>query len=245
MAETRCTRLLIGLLLAGGMVSTARAQTVYESNSGKGKVYSDHPLPGSKPVELRPLNVIEAAPAGAVQAKTPARNTTDSDPSGKSGASGKPEPSAPPYRSLAVVFPEAGGSVAANNATFEVRVSIDPPLRIAQGHAFSLRLDGRTVPGRYTSTEMMIPPEFFGDVAPAGAQQHVVEAAVVDAEGRVIFKASPVGFQTRFVTVLQRPHRLPKAEGATPPVAPKSVPKQPAASEPGPAGPQLPDLRTQ
>ena len=68
-------RLLIGLLLAGVMVvSTARAQTVYESNSGKGKVYSDHPLPGSKPVELRPLNVIEAAPAGAVQAKTPARN---------------------------------------------------------------------------------------------------------------------------------------------------------------------------
>lgn len=212
--------LLKQFLLFGGLVCacSVTAQTVYESKGGQGKVYSDRPVPGGKPVELRPLNVIEPVPVQAA----PAPASVDETRPGP--------PSAPPYRSLAVVFPEAGGSVAANNATFEVRVSIDPPLQIARGHAFMLRMDGRGVPGRYTSTEMMIPPEFFGDVAPAGVQQHVIEAYVVDAQGGTLLSAAPVSFQTRFVTVLQRPHSLQPLPKPLPRPRPEPVP----APEPGP-----------
>jgi Domain of unknown function (DUF4124) len=206
------TRLFVcGLLLASGAV----AQTVYESKGSKGRVFSDQPMPGGKPVELPPLNIIEAVP---VPPATPKGVVEEA----------KPAPALPAYRSLTVVFPEAGGSVAANYATFEVRVSIDPPLLISKGHAFKLRLDGRPVPGRYTATEMMVPPEFFGDVMPAGVQRHVLEVSVVDEQGGTLLTSAAVDFQTRFVNVLQRPHRLA-------PSYPAPVPKPEPKPEPKPA----------
>jgi hypothetical protein len=206
----RMAMLFCGVVLLG----TAVAQTVYESKGGQGKVYSDRPLPGGKPVDLKPLNVIEAT---TVTPAAPKAATEEAKPAVAAATA---------YRSLTVVFPEAGGSVAANNATFEVRVSIDPPLQIAKGHAFSLRLDGRTVPVRYTATEMMIPPEFFGDVIPAGAQQHVLEVSVVDAQGSSLLSAAPVSFQTRFVNVLQRPHQPGLGGIGSPPQYPhKPMPK--------------------
>jgi hypothetical protein len=196
---------VLAFLMAVGPV---HAQTVYESKGSAGKVYSDRPLPGGKPVELKPLNVVDpvpVAPEAASPAPPPAPDRKDVTVA---------------YRSFSVVFPESGGSVAANTGTFEVRVAIDPPLQISRGHAFVLRLDGRDVPGRFTATEMMVPPEFFGDVRPAGAQQHVIEASVVDLQGGIVTSAAPVGFQTRFVNVLQRPHPLP---GQRP--LPKPVPR--------------------
>lgn len=205
------------------------AQTVYESKGSKGRVYSDQPAPGSKPVELPPLNVIEAVPVPPPAPKT-----------GVEVAS--PAANVPLYRSLAVVFPEAGGSVAANYATFEVRVSIDPPLLVGKGHAFSLRLDGRPVPGRFTATEMMVPPEFFGDAMPAGVQRHVLEVSVVDGQGATLLTSAPVDFQTRFVNVLQRPHRLP-APYPSPYPSPYPAPVHKPASKPAPALEPLPDSR--
>jgi hypothetical protein len=199
-----------GLLLAWGVL----AQTVYESTGGQGKVYSDRPLPSGKPVDLQPLNVIEAPPAqNTVRPRSDAQESV------------KAAPPAPTYRKLSVVFPEASGSVSANYATFEVRVSIEPPLQIDMGHALVFRMDGRNVPGRYTATEIMIPPEFFGDVAPAGVQQHVLQAFVVDGEGRMIVAATPVSFQTRFVNVLQRPHPLSQKPLPVPLPLPRPLPQ--------------------
>lgn len=182
-------------LLALTFAAAAPAQTVYETRGATGKVYSDRPLPGSKAVDLKPLTVIEPLPVEAPAARP--QEATASVPG-------------PAYRSLAIVFPEQNGSVAANTGSFEVRVTLDPPLRIASGHAFVLRLDGRNVPGRHTVSEMTVPPEFFGDVVPAGVQAHVVEASVVDLQGAVLIAAEPVSFQTRFVTLLQRPRIVPK-----------------------------------
>lgn len=217
---------LAWLLLPG----PAQPQTVYESKNGEGKTYSDRPLPGSKAVELRPLNVIEPLPVAPTAG--PRRD-------GAFVPDGKPAPVAT-YRSLAVVFPEVDGSVAANYATFEVRVAVDPPLQVENGHAFTLRLDGRPVPGRYTATEMMIPPEFFGNVAPAGVQRHVLEASIVDAGGQPLLVASPVSFQTRFVTVLQRPRvqRLPPH-----PLPPSLPPHGRRGMEPAPTVPAAPMMR--
>jgi len=176
----------------------ATGESVYEAKDGRSKVYSDRPLPGSKPLALPPPNVIER------QQPLPAAKAVEAK-------SVQSREAAPVYRSLAVVFPEAGGSVAANQATFEIRVAVDPPLRVDRGDAFVLRLDGRPVPGRYTVTEMMIPPEFFEGVAPAGVQRHVVEASVVDGAGNVLLTAPAVEFQSRFVNKLQRPrHEVPQ-----------------------------------
>jgi hypothetical protein len=205
-----------GLLLALGVA----AQTVYESTGGQGKVYSDRPLPGGKPADLQPITVIEGPPARtAVRPRSDAQETV------------KVAPPAPTYRKLSVVFPEASGSVAANYATFEVRVSIEPPLRIDMGHALEFRMDGRNVPGRYTATEIMIPPEFFGDVAPAGVQQHVLQAFVVDGQGSTIVAATPVSFQTRFVNVLQRPH--PLSQKPLPVPLPLPLPRSLPQTRPG------------
>lgn len=219
----RTILLVCGLLLASGVM----AQTVYESKGGKGRVYSDQPLPGSKPVELPPLNIIEPVPVAPAAPKAGIEDA-------------RPAVSVPAYRNLAVVFPEAGGSVAANYATFEVRVSIDPPLQVGKGHAFSLRLDGRAVPGRYTATEIMVPPEFFGDLMPAGVQRHVLEVSVVDAQGGTLLTSVPVDFQTRFVNVQQRPHRLvPPYPYPAPVQKPTPIP----APKPAPALEPQPDSR--
>ena len=204
----KCLSIAVALLLAWGVA----AQTVYESTGAQGKVYSDRPGPGGKAVELQPLNVIEVPPAPATVPPGPATQEVVN-----------PVPAAPAYRRLSVVFPEASGSVAANHATFEVRVSVEPPLQIDRGHALVFRMDGRNVPGRHTSTEVMFPPEFFGDVAPAGVQQHVLQAYVVDAQGSTIIAATPVSFQTRFVNVLQRPHS--PSQGPLPTPTPKPLPR--------------------
>jgi len=220
-------RLFILLLCGAACATSAVAQTVYEGKGPAGKVYSDRPLPGGRAVELKPLTVIEPIP---VPPASPAQ----------SGQMAVRPAVQPAYRSFAIVFPEPDGSVAANTGTFEIRVAIEPPLQIASGHSFALRIDGRSVPGRYTATEMMVPPDFFGDSMPAGAQRHVVEASVIDLSGSTVISAQPVSFQTRFVNALQRPHvpqRPPPAAGGLPaaPKAPAYLPMQklPAAGKSG------------
>jgi hypothetical protein len=198
-----------GAALALSCSGLVLAQTVYESTGAGGRVYSDRPLPGGKPVDLKPINVIEAPPVRPPSAvPTPAGAGVEPAESAESAAVR--------YRNFAVVFPESGGSVVANNAVFEVRVSVDPPLQIARGHAFALRLDGRNVPGRYTATEMIVPPEFFRDMVLSGGQPHVVEVEIVDATGGVVLAAPPVSFHSRFVNVVRQPAVVPK---------PRAVPK--------------------
>lgn len=208
----------LAALLCCGAVS---AQTVYESKQGGSTMYSDRPLPGGRPVELKPLNVIESAPAPP-PAAAPAPDAAEKD-----------DAAPPKYRSFAVTYPESGGSVLAN-AVFEVRVSIDPPLQIAKGHAFTLRFDGRSVPGRFTTTEMVVPPEFFGDTLAVGTQQHVLDAAVVDARGTVLTTAAPVGFYSRMVNVLSPRPRPPMPAPKLPPPKPPSPPVEDKLERGGP-----------
>ena len=192
---------LVSLLAASGLP----AQTIYESRDASGtRVFTDRPSAGAKPVELKPLNIVEPVPLSPASPAQP-------DP---------PPSAAPGYRRFGIVFPEADGTVGINMATFEVRVAIDPPLRIADGHAFVFRMNGRNIPGRFTATENMVPPEFFGDTLPAGSQQNVIEASVIDGQGNVVMRAAPVSFQTRFVNRLQRPRQPPGAEAVPLPVPP-------------------------
>lgn len=196
----------------------AGAQTVYESRSGQGRVFSDRPEPGSRPIELRPLNVAE--PVKGSVAQTPA-----GEKDGKESKEKSVKEAVPAYRSFDVVFPEADGSVAINNGTFQINLRSDPPLQIGQGHAFTVRLNGRQVPGRYTATEFMVPQEFFGDAVPVAVQRYQLDASIVDAAGTTITTAAPVQFNGRYVTILQNPaYRRQPLHPAKPPLSSTPTP---------------------
>lgn len=218
-AESQAIITAFFLLLAVLFYSaTASAQAVYETRGANGPVFSDKPQPGAKAVELRPLNVIDNASLTGRSSteKTGAPGTTPKsapDTAGKQKPEGEKEAIA--YRSFSIVFPENDGSVWANTAVFEVRVAVDPPLQLGEGHAFTVSISGKPVGQRFTATEFMIPPEFWGDQPPPPNQRMQLTARLVDRNGAVLKEAAPVQFQMRFATILQRPHSLrpqPKVE---------------------------------
>ena len=225
----------------GVMLVTASAavfaQGVYVIQTDKGPVFSDKPQAGAKEVTLRPLSVVPSvketkpieAPPPVASRESPSRPREDS---GRGDA-------APAYSSLAIVEPADNGSVVANTGVFEVRLAIDPPLRLGEGHAFVVRINGRTVAQRFTATEFLIPAEFWAENPPPANQMAQLDVAVVDGGGQVLRRASPVRFMMRYVTVLNQPrptvlspiapHHFP-ARPKLKPELPKSEPVKPQAS---------------
>lgn len=202
--------------------ATLHAQGVYVTPGAKGPVFSDKPQPGAREVTLQPLNVVAPEPAHRPAATAPAPGTADSR---------MPEATVQAYRSFSVVSPEDNGSAAANTALFEVRVAVDPPLQLGAGHAFVVSINGRPVGQRFTATEFMIPPEFWGDTLPPANQGMQLDASIVDAGGQVIRKATPIRFFMRFVTILNQPRR-PVPRPIAPPHRPSPQAK-PALEMPG------------
>ncbi|MGP1609550.1 MAG: DUF4124 domain-containing protein [Burkholderiales bacterium] len=216
------TSLAICLLLGA---ANATAQTVYKARGANGPVFTDQPLPGAKAVELPPLNVIDSkkltgnggTDQGAAPKKLDDNKTIDEKSAGSKEA-------ALEYRSFSIVSPENDGSVVANTALFEVRVTLDPALHLGEGHAITVSINGRPVGQRFTATEFMIPPEFWGDQLPPPNQRLQLDAAIVDGNGKVLKEAAPVQFQMRHATLLQHPRPLkpqptplPLAKPAAPP----------------------------
>jgi len=200
----------------------SHAQGVYVTQGANGPVFSDKPQPGAKEVTLKPLNVVPLLKAPKVPAAAP---TEVKEESGNADAAAP----APAYQSFAVLYPENNGSIVANTAVFDVRVAVDPALRLGEGHAFVVSLNGRPVGQRFTSTEFMIPPEFWGDTLPPPNQEMQLDASIVDANGQVLTSAAPVRFSLRYATVLNHPRRL------RPPVPPKAPPAPKPAKEREPA----------
>ena len=204
--------------------ATLQAQGVYVTPGAKGPVFSDRPQSGSREVTLQPLNVVAPEPASRPAASAPAPGAGDS---------AMPEFSVPAYRSFSVVSPEDNGSAAANTALFEVRVAVDPPLQLGAGHAFVVSINSRPVGQRFTATEFIVPPEFWGDTLPPANQSMQLDASIVDAGGEVIKKAKPIRFFMRFVTILNKPRRpVPLPLPISPPHRPMPKP-QPALVLPG------------
>lgn len=193
------------------------AQTVYESKGPNGPVFSNQPSPGAKVLVLPPINVMEAPPA-----PPPSPPAASAAPPASAASSAA---AAVAYRSFSIVAPEDDGSVVANTAQFEVRLSVEPALRIGEGHAFAVSVDGRPVAQRFTASEFTIPPEFWGDDLPPPNQRHQLAAAIVDRDGQVLKQAAPVLFYLRHATLLQR--RL----APRPPEAPLA-PRLPQAPSP-------------
>lgn len=189
--------LVLPIFLAGAALpwsGPAQAQVLYEKRGPGGTVFSDTPLPGSRPARVPPDNAVPA-PAAPAQAPPSAAPVKDADAA---------RPFA--YSAFAIVYPENAGSASANTAAFTVRLRIEPPLRLDLGHTVALRLDGQPVPGRYTQEELVLPPEAFGDTV-ALNRRYRLDASIQDRAGRVLISASPVDFYLRLPPPLRQPRR--------------------------------------
>jgi len=202
--------------------AVVQAQGVYVTQGDNGPVFSDKPQPGGKEVTLRPLSVVP--PPKEFKGVPPAPPTVPATPDDVKSTDVLPLS----YQSFSVVSPENNGSIVANTAVFEVRVAVDPPLQLGEGHAFSVKLNGQAVGQRFTATEFMIPPDFWGDALPPPNQTVQLDASIVDANGQVLKKAAPIRFVLRYATVMNHPRRpvpLPNAR-------PKPLPKPTLEPEP-------------
>jgi hypothetical protein len=190
--------------------SVSWGQGVYVTEGPNGPTFSNIPQQGSKEINLRPLTVIEATkepPAPPARGAAGRGNAgREERPRGASPGASSNAPGEAPYRAFSVTWPEDRGSVIINPGTFDVRLSVDPTLRLEEGHAFTVSINGDPVRERFTATEFMIPPEFWGESIPMN-QLATLEAAIVDRNGIVIQQAPPVNFLMRFTTVLQNPNR--------------------------------------
>lgn len=205
---------------------SAQAQGVYMSRGENGPVFSDKPQPGAKELTLKPLNVVPLPKLPKVVAPNPDEVKENVE---------KPDAVASAYQKFSVIYPENNGSVVANTAVFDVRVNIDPPLQLGEGHAFIVSLNGRPVGQRFTATEFMIPPEFWGDNLPPPNQSVQLDASIIDANGQVLKKAAPVRFFMRYATVVNHPKRhLP------PPLTSPKAPLPKLSVEPSKVGGKSP-----
>ena len=205
------------LLLYG---QAALAQEVFVTRGAGSPVYSDKPQPGAQPLSLPQLNVSKPVPVPKAAAPVATRTQEDA---------GNPGAAVPAYRNFSIVSPENDGSVAADNALFEVRVAVEPGLQLGEGHAIVVSINGRPVGQRFTATEFMIPPEFWGDTLPPANQRHQVDAAIVDRDGRVLTRAAPATFYLRYGGgVHRRPWPRPMPLPAQKPRPPPPPEKDPA-----------------
>jgi hypothetical protein len=207
--------------------ATLYAQGVYVTRGEKGTVYSDKPQPGAKEVALPPLNIV--TPPKEVRAAKPAATVAAPAAAPAPGSDNRDLDAAVlPYRSFSVISPENNGSVVANTAVFEVRVAVDPPLQLQIGHAFVVSINGRPVGQRFTASEFMIPPEFWGDTLPPPNQQLQLDASIVDGVDQILKQAAPIRFYMRYATIQNRPrppHVPPVSPAPAPPKAPLAKPR--------------------
>lgn len=201
------------------------AQGVYVKQGPNGPVFSDQPAAGAKEVTLKPLNVMPA----------PVEENKEANEAGPKVVTleAKPVSESPSdYDRFQVLSPENDGSTVANTAVFEVRLAVNPPLRLADQHAFVISLNGRPVNQRFTATEFMVPPEFWEELPPPN-QAMQLDASIIDGKGQILKRADPVRFYLRYTTVLQNPNYpyYPGRPGFRPPhprPVPPHVPQSPS-----------------
>jgi len=93
-------------------------------------VFSDQPGDNATKVESAPLQTYTAPPTPPASPPTPAT---------------KPPDESPGYSTFTITAPVQDEIIWDNNGVVAVDVDIQPPLRTAQGHHFTLLLDGQKV----------------------------------------------------------------------------------------------------
>ncbi|MFN9210121.1 MAG: DUF4124 domain-containing protein [Betaproteobacteria bacterium] len=151
--------------------------TIYESKDKAGPVFSDQPSPGAKPVPLPPPNVIVIEP----------------------GTPRAPAPAAPfAYRKFAVVAPEPQGTIHSNTGAFPIKLAVEPPLR--KGDILRVKLDGNLLDGRYTAPDIALTEADWAAAANPDNVEHRLQAAILDASGKLLIESAPVSFYVHRAT---------------------------------------------
>jgi hypothetical protein len=186
------------------------AQGVYVTRDKNGPVFSDKPQAGSRELKLPPLTVIPAVPTSG-----PDKAQSSSVRPDVRQTERKPPEVIAPYRSLAVIAPADGISVAGDVSFLEVRLAVDPPLLRTEGHAFIVLIDGRSVDQYFTSTEFVIPPGFWPDGHMPSNRRMQLDVAIVDSSDQIVMRAPSVHF--RSLPVILQPQPYPARPGYRPP----------------------------
>ena len=164
--KTTVSALLVALLvLASGAGEAAK---VYKWTDKQGNViYSDSPRPGAEVIELP----TEPAGIGPVPGRAPAP---------------RPPVPGPAYGALIMASPSQGQIIEDSGGWVNISLAVEPPLRVSEGDAIRLKLDGQTLDPRYTGSEIAIPS------VPRGT--HTVQAEVVNPAGNVLITSASVTF---------------------------------------------------
>ena len=135
-------------------------------------VFSDQPGDDATKVEAAPVQTYTAPPTPPASPSTPATKLPDKGPG---------------YSALTITAPVQDEVIWDNNGVVAVDVNIRPPLRTAQGHHFTLLLDGKKV------TDFTDPPYTLQGV---DRGTHTLQVEVLDG-GRALAKSQIVEFHLK------------------------------------------------
>ena len=110
----------------------------------------------------------------------------------------------PAYSMLSIVSPASDGTVHSNTGAFSISVNLSPELNSSKGDRFMVKLDGTTLPGRYTDPNINLTTQDVAGAAATDNIEHQLEVAVVDAGGNALIVATPVKFYLRRAIVYER-----------------------------------------
>lgn len=160
------------------MLFTANAAgQVYKRIGPDGKVYfSDQPEPGATEIEVRPAPTVKLPP---VPQRPPAARQQEAE----SAA----------YTAFAIVSPTNDQAIRANDGNVTVNLSLKPGLK--SGHTVVLNIDGEDGEQVNSGGSLTV------GLSNLSRGRHTIEAAVVDARGKVLIQSVPVSFNVLRVAV--------------------------------------------
>lgn len=167
------SRKLLFLLCLTLAASAAQAQKIYKWTLSNGDiVYSDKPPPAeqAEEVTLEPLQTIKTAPVPTLPISS----------------AKKDEPKEVGYEEFKVTSPDNDATIRDNGGTVSVSLSLSPGLQ--SGHTIEVMMDGSPI-GRGASTSLTLTDVDRGT--------HTVQAAVKDADGKVVVRSNSVIFHLK------------------------------------------------
>jgi hypothetical protein len=165
--RTPATLLLAALLAFAPALG--QCAKVYKWTDAQGNViYSDTPRPGAEEIEILtdPAGIAPVRPEQMPQSK--------------------PQAPGEIYGSVIIAAPAQDQVIEDPAGWVNVSLAVEPPLRVSQGDAVRLKLDGQTLDARYTGSEIAIPS------VPRGT--HTLQAEIVNPAGNALIASAAVTF---------------------------------------------------
>ena len=174
------TSLTLAIALALSPLLATAQTPIYESRDKAGPVFSDTQTPGSTPVELSPINVIQTPKVAPSQ------------------ASAQPAAAGPAYGQLSISSPANGDTFWLNSGNLQVQVYLNPSLNSTVGDTLRVRVNGKMLPRSFTSNTINVAQGDFNlNRNDDESTQQSVQAVVVDATGKVLIESPTINLYVR------------------------------------------------